>query len=167
MKRTMAIGIGLVVGVVASLALLAIAGRATPGAFPYGPPIGPVMTPDTGAGEMLVVVLGGVYGTQADAIAAEAGMNFGDLQGYYVVPLSQFQGLKEQVGAQGDFALVSVFRTSQGAAEFASFAQSFGDPATILPNRVVSLGGVYAGLGQEANPNGSGPLLGPTRDSLP
>jgi hypothetical protein len=37
----------------------------------------------------------------------------------------------------------------------------------ILPERVRSLGGVYVGLGQEENPDGSGPLLEPVPESLP
>jgi hypothetical protein len=42
-----------------------------------------------------------------------------------------------------------------------------GIEATILPQRVRSLGGLYAGLGQEASPDGMGPLLGPVAESLP
>jgi hypothetical protein len=81
--------------------------------------------------------------------------------------VAQFQGLEEQLGTPGDFALVSAFRTEQGAQEFASLAQTLGYPATILPDRVLSLGGVYAGLGQEENTTGSGPLTDPIPASLP
>ncbi len=84
-----------------------------------------------------------------------------------MVPVAQFQGFKEQVGSPGDFALVSAFRTEVGAEEFVGLAQSFGYPATILPNRVRSLGGLYTGLGQEENPDGSGPLTHPIPESLP
>jgi hypothetical protein len=87
---------------------------------PYGPPIGPKVARDTGAGELLLVVVGGVYPTRAEAQAANAQMVFGDLQGYYVVPVAQFQGFREQVGSPGDFALVSAFRTQEGASEFVS-----------------------------------------------
>ena len=62
---------------------------------------------------------------------------------------------------------MSVFRTEEGAREFVELAASFGHPATILPERVRSLGGLYAGLGQEPNEEGSGPLSGPVEDSLP
>jgi hypothetical protein len=40
-------------------------------------------------------------------------VSFGDLQGYYVVPIAQFQGFRQQVGEPGEFALVSVFRTEE------------------------------------------------------
>jgi hypothetical protein len=159
------VGVGLVLGVVA-VASLATAALTAPEPQPHGRPIGPMMAPDTGAGELLVVVVGGVYGTRAEAEAANGAMTFGDLQGYYVVPVAQFQGFSQQVGGPGDFALVSAFRTEAGAREFADMAAAFGHPATILPERVRSLGGLYAGLGQEANPDGSGPLLGPTVESL-
>jgi hypothetical protein len=134
---------------------------------PLTSPIGPQMAPDTGAGEMLVVVLGGVHATRAEAEAAAESMPFGDLQGYYVVPLAQFQGFREQLGDPGEHALVSVFRTQEGAQEFADFAQALGYPADILPDRVRSLGGLYAGLGQEAAPDGGGPLTRPIPGSLP
>ena len=62
---------------------------------------------------------------------------------------------------------MSVFRTDEGAQEFAEFVQSFGYPATILAERVRSLGGLYAGLGQEPNLDGTGPLLGPIPESMP
>lgn len=163
MRRTIAGAIGLAILIVAALAFLAPAGRTQP----YDPPVVPEMAPDTGAGEMLVVVVGAVYPTRAEVEAANSQMTFGDVAGFYVVPVAQFQGFKEQLGAPGDFALVSVFRTDEGAQEFAAFAELIGYPATILPTRVRSLGGLYAGLGQEANPDGSGPLTHPIPASLP
>ena len=42
-----------------------------------------------------------------------------------------------------------------------------GNPATILPWRILSLGGEYTGLGQEESPDGKGPALGPLPESLP
>ena len=143
----------------------AVVGRTAP--EPSRPGVGPSMRPDTGAGEMLVVVLGGVFDTRAEAEAANDAMPFGDVQGYYAVPVAQFQGFREQVGSAGDQALVSVFRTDAGAQEFASLARALGYPADVLQTRVRSLGGVYAGLGQEAAPDGNGPLVGPIADSLP
>jgi hypothetical protein len=115
------------------------------------------MDQDSGAGELLVVVLGGVFETRAQAQTAAAGMSFGDVEGYYVVPVAQFQGFKEQVPATGDHALVSAFRTEEGAQEFVAFATALGYPAEVLEHRVRSLGGLYAGLGQEPAPDGSGP----------
>lgn len=162
--RTM-IGAGLALGL-ATTAVLATVALTAPEPRPYGPPVGPRMPEDTGAGERLLVVVGGVYPTRAEALAANTGMVFGDIQGYYVVPVAQFQGFQQQVDEPGGFALVSAFRTEEGARGFAELAASFGHPATILPERVRSLGGLYAGLGQEANPDGSGPLLGPVDESL-
>lgn len=167
MRRTIALVIGVAVGVLGALGVFATAGRTAPEPPPYGAPVGPRVAPDTGAGEMLIVVLGGVYATREEAETANAQMAFADLAGYYVVPVAQFQGFEFGVGAPGDFALVSVFRTEEGAQEFVTLAQSFGHPATILPNRVRSLGGLYAGLGQEAHPDGSGPLTHPIPESMP
>jgi hypothetical protein len=164
MRYRIIIATALVLGVAATV------GVATVGLTseqPFGPPIGPRMAHDTGAGELLVVVLGGVFETREEAEAANEQMVFGDVQGYYVVPVGQFQGFEQGVGEAGEFALVSAFRTEEGAQGFAELAASFGYAATILPERVRSLGGVYAGLGQEAHPDGSGPLLGPIEESLP
>jgi len=164
MKRRSLWLMTLVVTLVASLA--AVAAIARPAARPARPN-GPAVTVDNGAGELLLVVLGGVYPTRAEADRAAEGMVFGDVQGYYVAPVGQFQGFRQQSGLPGDFALVSAFRTQEGAASFVELAHLFGYPATILPERVRSLGGAYAGLGQEANPDGSGPLSGPIDESLP
>jgi hypothetical protein len=167
MKRWIAL---LVVAVAASLTagiVFATAAFTAPGPQVPDPNIGPNPPLDTGAGELLLVVLGGVYPTRADAEAANAQMAFGDVAGYYVVPVAQFQGFREQVGNPGDFALVSAFRTDEGAREFIQLATSFGYPAMLLSSRVTSLGGLYAGLGQEPAPDGSGPLLHPVAESLP
>jgi len=166
MKRRYVMLAAFALGAVASVAM-AVTALTAPDPQPYGPPIGPKVARDSGAGELLLVVVGGVYPTRAEAQAANAQMMFGDLQGYYVVPLAQFQGFREQVGSPGDFALVSAFRTEEGAEEFVRLAGAFGHPATILTQRVRSLGGLYAGLGQEVRPDGTGPLLGPVEESLP
>lgn len=56
--------------------------------------------------------------------------------------------------------LLSAFRTKAGAALFAEHARVAGyDEVVVL--RVVKTGGPYVGLGQEANPDGSGPLTEP------
>jgi hypothetical protein len=167
MKKRYAIFIGLALGIVGSLVGFATIARTAQDPQPYGAPIGPKMSKDTGPGELLVAVVGGAYATKEEAEAANQQLAFGDVQGYYVVPVAQFSGLRQQLGQPGEFVLVSLFRTSQGAQEFAAFAQSTDVAATILPLRVTSFGGAYAGLGQEANPDGSGPLLGPTEESLP
>lgn len=167
MKRSYAIVAGLVVGVIVSIGVMAATARTAPAPAPQVAPIGPTLARDTGAGEMLVVAVGGVYTSREQAEAANAEMSFGDLQGFYVVPVAQFQGFEQQVGEPGDFALVSAFRTEEGAEAFVDLVAGFGHTATILPERVRSLGGLYAGLGQEAHPDGSGPLLGPVPESLP
>jgi hypothetical protein len=166
-ERLLSVAIGAFVVVVTSVAIFVGVARTSPEERPYGPPIGPKMPQDTGAGEELLVVVGGVYASRAEAEAANEAMGFGDLQGYYVVPVAQFQGFREQVGTPGEFAIVSAFRTQEGADEFVALARSFGVPASVLATRVRSLGGVYAGLGQEAAPDGSGPLTVPVAESLP
>jgi hypothetical protein len=167
MKRSISTAMAWTVGFLAVIGILALIGRAASNGSLSLAPVDPQVTPDTGAGEELVVVVAGVYPTREDAEAANASMQLADLQGYYVVPVSQFQGFSEQVGVPGDFALVSAFRTDEGAQEFADFVRSFGYPATILADRVQSLGGLYAGLGQERNRDGSGPLQGPIPESTP
>lgn len=167
MKRSIGTAMAWTVGFLAVIGILALIGRAASNGSEPLAPVGPNVKPENGAGELLVVVVGGVYSTREEADAANTSMQLGDLQGYYVVPVAQFQGFREQVGMPGDFALVSVFRTDAGAQGFAEFVRSFGYPATILANRVRSLGGLYAGLGQEPSPDGSGPLLGPIPESLP
>jgi hypothetical protein len=168
LKRSIIVVIGLAAAVGAAGSVLAGASSAgTDAPTIPDPRIGPEPPLDTGAGEDLLVVLGGVYATRDDAEAANAHMPFADMAGYYVVPVAQFQGFREEVGNPGDFALVSVFRTQAGAEEFVRLANGFGYAARLLPDRVRSLGGVYAGLGQEANPDGSGPLLHPIPESLP
>jgi len=167
MNRRHAIVAGLAAGVMASAGVLAAAGRTAPNPQAYGRPIGPAMASDTGAGELLIAVVGGVFDDRLEAEAANEAMSFGDVQGYYVVPVAQFQGFRQGVGEPGEFALVSVFRTEEGANAFVELAAAFGNEVTILPGRVRSLGGLYAGLGQEASPDGSGPLQGPVTESLP
>ena len=167
MKRRQAIVVGLVVGVTASVGVIAGAAGRAPARLPNGRSVGPMVPADTGAGELLLAVVGGVFSSRPEAEAANAALAFGDLQGYYVVPVAQFQGFRQEVGEPGEFALVSAFRTEEGAQAFAELAAMLGIEATILPERVRSLGGLYAGLGQEASPDGTGPLLGPVAESLP
>ena len=100
MKRRHAIVAGLAAGVMASAGVLAAA-RPAPNPQPYGRPIGPAMASDTGAGELLIAVVGGVFDDRREAEAANEAMSFGDLQGYYVVPVAQFQGFRQQVGEPG------------------------------------------------------------------
>jgi hypothetical protein len=167
MKRWIVVIAGFLAAVFAAGAVTAATALTAPGPHVPDPRIGPNAPLDTGAGELLLVVLGGVYGSRQEAEAANQSMAFGDMAGYYVVPVAQFQGFREQIGNPGDFALVSVFRTQEGARAFIELAASFGNPAALLASRVRSLGGLYSGLGQESAPDGSGPLLHPVPESLP
>ncbi len=119
---------------------------------------------DMGVGEGVLLVVGGVFDGRREADGANAALSFGELQGYYVAPVAQFRGLAEVLGAsRGDFALVSAFRTVEGAREFAELAAAAGAPALVTP-RLENRGGEYVGLGQEAAPDGRGPLRGPLPD---
>jgi len=116
----------------------------------------PTMPLDVGTGQRLHVVVGGAYPTRAQAAAAA--QPFGDLQGYYVLPVSQFRGLESRLPVTGRWMLASAFRTIEGAREFARLSRTVGQPAFVT-DRLVNVGRVYAGLGQEAAPDGAGPLM--------
>ena len=117
---------------------------------------------DMGVGEEVYLVVAGTFGTRRAAETANRAIVIGDLQGFYVASTDQFVGLSASLGAPaGQYALVSAFRTEDGAKEFQALAQSAGAPA-ILVSPKENLGTEYVGLGQEAAPDGSGPLRGPT-----
>jgi hypothetical protein len=59
-----------------------------------------------------------------------------------------------------------VFRTDAGARSFVDFARARQQPAWLISQRVQSFGGAYAGLGQERNLQGTGPLTNPVPASL-
>jgi hypothetical protein len=167
MKRWIVVIAGFVAAALAGGVVSAAVAATGPDIHVPDPRIGPTVPLDTGAGEELLVVLGGVYPTRQEAETANREMAFADMAGYYVVPVAQFDGLRQQLAVPGDFALVSVFRTEEGAQEFIDLVGSFGYPAALLASRVRSFGGLYAGLGQEAAPDGSGPLIHPVPESLP
>jgi hypothetical protein len=56
----------------------------------------------------------------------------------------------------GQFLLLNAFRTKQGAAEGVEFARMAAEHVVVM--QVRKIGGGYVGLGQEAHPNGTGPL---------
>lgn len=126
----------------------------------------PSMPRDLGVGERLLLVVEGVYPTKADAEAANAEFDFGEVQGFYTTQVGNFDGLKENFPGKGGWALVSAFRTQEGAQEFGDLAEVAGAKVVITP-RVTSLGGTFVGLGQESAPDGSGPLLEPVPVSEP
>ncbi|HEX6262573.1 MAG TPA: hypothetical protein VF097_06990 [Actinomycetota bacterium] len=119
----------------------------------------PAVPRHLGAGEELFLVVGGVFPKRADALAAAR--PFGELQGYYVAPVAQFEGLAGHLGAAiSDHVLVSAFRTEEGAREFVELATAAGEAALLTP-LMTNRGFVYVGLGQEADPGGGGPLQRP------
>lgn len=166
MRRLVAIAAGLALGTAATMVVLATNGSST-GGFLAGPPAlldptVPRMPQDRGLGEHLYLVYGGTFPSRVAAEAANGRLAFGDLQGFYSVPVTQFEGFRQAVADAGDgsWALVSAFRTLEGAKGFAVLAGLAGaSPSIEGPFR--SLGGLYAGLGQERHPDGSGPLTGP------
>ncbi len=116
---------------------------------------------DLGKDERILLVLGGSFPTEEAAAAANEGITFGDLQGYYVARTEQFVGLREFLGSLAEeYVLVTAFRTEQGAREFLQLAHAAGAPARLTP-RLTNRGWAYVGLGQEAHPDGTGPLIGP------
>jgi hypothetical protein len=121
----------------------------------------PRLERDRGVGERLLLVVGGAFPTREAAEAANADISFGDLQGFYVAHTDQFVGLRDVLGeTANELVLVSAFRTGQGAREFLELAQAAGAAAFVTP-RLENLGWTYVGLGQEADPDGSGPLTEP------
>jgi hypothetical protein len=161
-KRSVWIGVVAVAGGVA----LSTAAASGPSDRVVGPPASrdpsvPTLTEDRGAGERLVLVVGGAFATREEAEAANSGILIGDLQGFYVAPTDQFVGLDRSLGeADGEYVLVSAFRTGRGARDFLDLVRSAGASAFITP-RLENLGFEYVGLGQEADPDGSGPLTEP------
>jgi hypothetical protein len=121
----------------------------------------PLLEKDKGSGERLLLVVGGAFPTEQAAESANAEISMGDLQGFYVARTDQFVGLREVLGEVSDeYVLVSAFRTGRGARDFLDLAQVSGAPAFITP-RLQNLGWEYVALGQEADPDGSGPLTDP------
>ena len=117
--------------------------------------------PDIGTGERLMLVVAGDYANRSQAEAANAAFRFGDLQGFVVAPSGNFAGI-----APGRWLILSAFRTAAGAAEFEELARMAG--ATSL-RRIVAVyrGTAWIGLGQEASPDGTGPLVGPLAPGHP
>lgn len=116
---------------------------------------------DLGAGERVLLVVGGAFPTRQAAEDANATIGFGDLHGYYVASIDQFEGLHEELGKDdAEFVLVSAFRTGRGASDFMAVAHANDAPALLTP-RLINRGYDYVGLGQEQHPDGSGPLIGP------
>jgi hypothetical protein len=157
--------------IVAAIAALAATGvvaavaASGPGRQPVPPALRDASVPrlaeDRGAGERLLLVVGGSFATRAEADLASQTIRIGDLQGFYVAPTDQFVGLDRVLGeAEAEFVLVSAFRTGRGATEFLDLVRSAGAAGFITP-RLQNLGFEYVGLGQEADPDGSGPLTEP------
>lgn len=161
---------------IASLVLLAaigggLAAVASAGDAPLPPVNGPTNAAlarqgvvwhgnDLGRDERVLLVLGGSFPSQEAAEEANRTITFGDLHGYYVARTDQFVGLREHLGSLAqDYVLVTAFRTGAGARAFLQLAGAAGAPASLTP-RLKNGGDTYVGLGQEAHPDGSGPLIG-------
>ena len=163
MKLKLVVLIGVVVA--ATVAAAAVAGPAVPkraGASPGLAAQGVVWHGnDLGAGERILLVVGGAFTTREEAERAARRTVFGDLQGYYVAATDQFVGLRDDLGAAAaDYVLATAFRTEEGAVQFLELARAVDAPALLTP-RLENLGFEYVGLGQEPAPDGSGPLVGP------
>jgi hypothetical protein len=121
----------------------------------------PRLEQDRGAGERLLLVVGGAFSSREAAERANAEITLGDLQGFYVARTDQFVGLDRVLGeADHEYVLISAFRTGNGARDFLDLVQASGASAFVTP-RLQNLGFEYVGLGQEADPDGSGPLTEP------
>jgi hypothetical protein len=121
----------------------------------------PAESQDPGAGEYLLLVVGGSFESQEAAEEANAKMSFGELQGYYVARRNQFEGIEEYLGwVARDWVLVSAFRTQEGADQFAELAEATGAPA-LVTGRVLNRGDRFVGLGQETASDGEGPQREP------
>lgn len=168
-KRLMILAMGIAVGTAMALGVGAMMSGAAPAAV--GPPAAadpaaPQLARQVGVGERLILVTAGRFSTQGAAAQASATYSFGEVQGFYPVLVSQFQGLDSSLGGEGPWVLASAFRTREAAVSFAIMATQAGaDP--FVTKRVTSWPGAFAGLGQEASPGGSGPLLAPIPGSAP
>lgn len=154
------------VAIIAAAALVAgsavgIISRPADAGHPAGIEASPLTGPDIGTGERLMLVVAGEYTTRAEAESANGAIDFGHMQGFVVAPTSDFNGL-----APGRWLVLSAFRTLRGAAEFEEQARAAG--ASSL-RRVVTVyrGRAWIGLGQEPNPDGTGPLNGPLAPGHP
>jgi hypothetical protein len=157
-RRHITLGTGAVFLAASAGATAGIAGAQSVGPPAASDPTFPAVTPDLGVGERLLLVIGGSYPTREEAVTANEGMPFGDIQGYYVARTDQFEGLRTTLEKPGDdYVLVTAFRTEAGALEFLALAEAAENPASIT-DRLVNKGYEYVGLGQEADPDGSGPL---------
>ena len=170
MKRTVIAVVSAVVGVASLIGVQAVVSASPPKPVQRPPAAEdasvPTLAPDLGVGERLLLVVEGVYPTREEAEAADANFHFGEVQGFYAAQVANFDGLRQSFPGQGGWALLSAFRTREGAEQFAQLAEAAGATVVITP-RVTGLGGTYAGLGQEPAPDGSGPLLQPVPASEP
>jgi hypothetical protein len=160
--RTIVLAGMVAVGAGAAAAGSALSGSGRPTEPPAArDPSVPRLDSDLGKGERLLLVVGGAFATREEAEEANEGIMIGDVQGFYVAATEQFPGLEETLGdEEAKYVLVSAFRTARGARDFLELVQTAGYPALVTP-RLQNLGWEYVGLGQEAAPDGSGPVTGP------
>lgn len=116
--------------------------------------------PDIGTGERLALVIADEYQTEAAAEAANADITIADMAGFYVAPTGSFEGM-----TPGRWLVLTAFRTLAGALEFQELTSAADVTTRIAVAGYTGTG--YVGLGQEANPDGSGPLQGPLPNGHP
>jgi hypothetical protein len=162
MKRRHAIVAGLVVGVLASAGVMAAAAGKAPVRGRVRP-VDPALAPDNGAGELLIAVVGGVFPSRNEAEAANETLGFGDLQGYYVVPVA-VPGVPPAGRRAGRLRARQrvPHRGGRQASRTCRVVQRRDDPA-----RGCGASGRVRGSRPGGDPDGTGPLLGPVAESLP
>ena len=117
----------------------------------------PTMPTDTGAGELLLVVLGGVYPTRAEAETAAAAMVFGDVQGYYVAPVGQFQGFRRTGRAPRRLRARVRVPNRGGCATFVAIAQAYGTRRRSFPSGSSASGACTRGSDRKRARTGRAP----------
>lgn len=78
--------------------------------------------------------------------------------------LEQRKRRSSALGPPASYAVLTGFRTKKGATSFIDLASAVGLDG-LQTYRVKKAGSAFIGLGQEAHPSGSGPLLGPLPDA--
>jgi hypothetical protein len=133
--------------------------------------------PRLGIGEpLIVIVAAGPFATRQEAEVAARERSLGDIQGFYVDEAGHYEQLARYdienqslrwIGDPGPFVrfpvdgwiVLTAFRTRAGAESFMNAVNAA--ELEVQAWQVAKTGGEYIGLGQEAHPDGSGPLEGP------
>ena len=140
----------------------------------------PAADPRLGINEPLIVILAaGPFATREEAEIAAEERSLGDVQGFYVDEARHYRQLARYdieddslrwIGDPGPFVrfptqgwlVLTGFRTRAGAESLMPRVNAA--ELEVEAWQVLKRGGEYIGLGQEAHPDGSGPLEGPLPD---